>query len=136
MIVKRFIKYRVRLIRGEYTADELKGIISRCDLFISAKFHPLVASTSVGVPSVGLVGYHKYKFHGVIGKMMGQEEYLINMDEFDDYDTIQTLLESKVCHAWKNRDSVREKLTEKAGLAKELALLNGVFIKHLTEAPR
>lgn len=129
-------KHKLRLIRGEYTAEELKGIISRCDLFVSTKFHPLVASTSVGVPSVGLVGYHRYKFYGVIGKMMEQEEYLINMDKFDDYHTIQTLLESKVRHAWENRDSVLEKLTEKAGLAKELALLNGGFIKHLTEAPR
>jgi len=126
-------KRKVKLIRGEYTAEELKGIISRCDLFVSTRFHPLVASTSMAIPSVGLVGYHSYKWNGVIGEMMEQQEYLINMDEFDDYDALQALLISKVCHAWRNRDSVREKLTERAELAKELALHNGGLIRNLID---
>ena len=126
-------KRKVRVVRGEYTAEELKGIISRCDLFVSARFHPLVASTSMAIPSVGLVGYHRHKWNGVIGEMMEQQEYLINMDEFDDYDALQALLISKVCHAWRNRDSVREKLTERAELAKELALHNGGLIRNLID---
>ena len=122
-------KHRVRLIRGEYTAGEVKGVISRCDLFVSSKFHPLVASTSMAVPSVGLVGYHKYKFNGVIGGTMGQAEYLVNIDELDDYNSIRTLLELKVSCAWENRDSLRNKLSERANIARELALSNGCLAK-------
>lgn len=124
-------KHEVRLIQGDYMADELKGIIGRCDLFVSAKFHPLIASASMAIPSIGIVGYNQYKFHGVIGKMMGMEEYLINIDEFDNYDAIQVILTEKVRYSWENRNLISQKLAAKARTAKEQAFLNGSLIRDL-----
>lgn len=124
-------KHKVRLIQEDYTADELKGITGRCDFFVSAKFHPLLASISMAIPSIGIVGYNQYKFYGVIGKMMGQEEYLINIEDFNDYEALRGVLETKVRHAWENQDSIRKRLTEKGRVAKEQALLNGTLIQDL-----
>ena len=129
-------KHKVKLIRDDYPADELKGIISKCDIFISATFHPLVMSTSLAIPSVGLVAYHPYKFQGVIGKMMGQEQQLIRWDEFNDYHSMRSLVESKIRYVWENRDSIRETLANKAKQARQMALLNGVLIDNLIKGAR
>ncbi|MHA1834562.1 MAG: polysaccharide pyruvyl transferase family protein, partial [Candidatus Baldrarchaeia archaeon] len=54
----RKIKSRdlVKLLYKKYTADELKGIISQCNLFISYRMHPAIASLSLCIPTI-VVGY-------------------------------------------------------------------------------
>ncbi len=55
---------------GKYSAEETKGMIGQCDLFISYKFHPYVFATSQDVPTI-LVGSDP-KMRG-ISALLGQE---------------------------------------------------------------
>ncbi|MBN2097988.1 MAG: polysaccharide pyruvyl transferase family protein [Dehalococcoidia bacterium] len=126
-------KERIGRIRGEYSAAEMKGIISRCDLLVSAKFHPLLFAASMGIPSVGIVGYHKYKFHGVMGRMLGQEDYLVDIDDFADNELLQAALLTKVRLAWQNREAMRQDLAARVETARRMAYLNGELIKESLE---
>lgn len=120
----------VDLITGEYMADELKGIIGECDMFIGCRMHSTIASTSMGVPTIALVYGHKS--HGVIGNMMGQGKYVIEVSKYDP-DELLYELQTIIDQAWANRDSISNELKERAGAAKEQALLNGSLIKSLLQ---
>jgi len=121
-------KDRVKIITGEYDADELKGIIGKCDMFIGCRMHSTIASTSMGVPTIAVTYGHK--FHGVIGKMMGQEKCLIDINKFTP-DEFLSEMKFKVNYVWNNRDSIRTELKKKTIIVKEKALLNGKLIKEL-----
>ena len=126
-------KHKVRLLPAILSASEIKGIIGKCDIFICSRFHALVASTSLAVPSLGIVSYSKNKFHGVIGEMMGQKNYLLDIDDKFDYDCFFAELKLKVNDLWNNRDLVVKDLQEREKIVKEQVLLNGNLIKELVE---
>lgn len=127
-------KHKVRVI-PVLSSAELKGIIGICDIFIGSRFHALVASTSLAIPSLGMAAYSRNKFHGIIGEMMGQEKYLLDVDDGFEYDAFLAELKSKAKDLWKNRDSIAENLKERAKIAKEQALLNGNLIRELLDSP-
>lgn len=123
-----------RIVPFSASATEIKSIIGLCDLFICSRFHALVASTSIGVPSIGLVSYSYNKFHGIIGKMMGQEEYLLDIDQTFDYDVFFKELRLKSEKILHDRESVRESLLENCASTKKQALVNGYLIRDLVLA--
>lgn len=125
-------KHKVRILPN-LSASEIKGVIGMCDIFICSRFHALVASTSLGIPSLGIVAYSRGKFHGIIGEMMGQETYLLDVDKGFEYDAFFAELKSKVDDLWINRNSIAENLKERTKIAKEQALLNGKLIKELID---
>lgn len=120
-------KSRTYMIKAEYSASELKGIIGLCDLFIGARMHSTIASTSMLVPTVGIA--YSHKMHGVIGDMVGQEKYIIDVDELD-YDK----LFSTINEAWESRDKIRYELETKIPHIKEKAMLNGKYVKELVDS--
>lgn len=122
---------RVLSLPFDYSASETKSIISLCDLFICSRFHALVAATSLGVPSIGLVSYSYNKFHGILGEMMGQEEYLLNIDENFDYETFLSLFKSKIIQILDNKSEIKKDLEINEQLVKKQVLLNGELIKDL-----
>ena len=126
-------KHKVRILPS-LSASDIKGVIGMCDIFICSRFHALVASTSLAIPSLGIVAYSGGKFHGMIGKMMGQENYLLDVDEGFEYDAFSTELKSKVNDLLINRSLIAEDLKERTKIAKEQALLNGKLIKDLVES--
>lgn len=125
-------KHKVRVLPS-LSESETKGIIGMCDVVISSRFHALVASTSLAVPSLGIVAYNKGKFHGIIGDMMNQEKYVIDVEDGFKYDTFLAELKSKVKDLWINRLLIAEDLKERAKIVKELTLLNGKLIKELID---
>ena len=116
------------------SASEIKGVIGMCDIFICSRFHALVASTSLAVPSIGIVAYSRGKFHGIIGEMMGQENYLIDVGNEFEYHTFSTELKSKVSDLLINRNLITENLKDRTEIAKEHALFNGELIKELVDS--
>lgn len=126
-------KGEVRIIPS-LSASEIKGIIGMCDIFICSRFHALVASTSLSIPSLGIVAYSRNKFHGIIGEKMGQENYLLDIDYGFEYDTFLAELKSKAKDLWRNRNLIAENLRERAKIAKEQALLNGSLIRELLDS--
>lgn len=118
---------KVVAINGEYTPQELKGIIGQCDLFVGARMHATIASTSMLVPTVGIA--YSHKMHGIIGNMLCQEKYVIDIKDLD-----YKILAFKINEAWKNRENIRNKLEVEIPLLKEKALSNGRFVKDLIDA--
>jgi len=126
-------KEKARILPFEFSAEATKGVIGSCDLFICSRFHALVASTSLGVPTIGIVAYSRNKFHGIIGSMMGQEEYLIDIDSNFEYDTYLTKLKDKINQILNNKSSITEDLKERYKIACKQTLLNGELIKEMID---
>ncbi|MCK4251004.1 polysaccharide pyruvyl transferase family protein [candidate division WOR-3 bacterium] len=114
-------------IKEEYTPQELKGIIGQCDLFIGARMHATIAATSMLVPTVGIA--YSHKMHGVIGKMLGQEKYVLDIKEL----SYESLI-SKINDAWGNREKIKKELEMKIPMVKEKAMLNGKLVKELLDS--
>lgn len=55
-------------IEGEYNAQELKGLISRCQIFTGSRMHSAVAASSALVPTIGLA--YSVKTHRVLGEII------------------------------------------------------------------
>jgi len=121
-------KHKVKIITYECTADELKGLIGICDLFIGCRMHATIASTSMLVPTIAIA--YSSKTHGIIGKMLGQEELVIDIRKLKS-DELLSELKSKINYAYENRDSIRNNLREKIKMMRNLASLNGVLVKNL-----
>lgn len=117
-------KQKVISINNEYTPEELKGVIGQCDLFVGARMHATIASTSMLVPTIAIA--YSHKTHGIIGKMLGQEKYVLDIKELN-YDT----LISKINGAWNNKEEIKRDLKSKMKVIKERALLNGKLVKDL-----
>jgi colanic acid/amylovoran biosynthesis protein len=118
-------KSRIKTVKGDYSPEELKGIIGKCDLFIGARMHSNIASTSMGVPTVALSWSHKY---GGIMKMLEQEEYVCDILTA----TFEELV-SRIDLAWSNRDIIKEKLASKTAEMEESAVSSCRLIELLTE---
>lgn len=84
---------------ADYSAEELKSVIGRCDLVIGSRFHSLVAALSQCVPALALGWSHKYSelMHEV-----GLGEYTI---EFSDFEMDRWL--SMLDQAWSSREQSR-----------------------------
>lgn len=119
-------KSKVRMIKNEYTPQELKGIIGQCDLFIGARMHATIASTSMLVPTVAIA--YSHKMHGIIGEMLGQEKYIIDIKRLN-YES----LISKINDTWDNREKIKKELEMKIPMVKEKAMLNGKLVKELLD---
>lgn len=113
-------------IKGEYSAEETKAIIGICDLFISSRMHPAIASTSLGIPTIALA--HSHKTYGVIGEMVGCKQYVLDINELN-YES----LVSKINTAWANRESIREGLDAAIKPIKQEALRNAELVDKLVE---
>jgi len=122
---------KVKVLPSFYTASEIKGVIGKCDIFISSRLHALIASTSLTIPSIGLVSYSKGKFHGIVGDMMGLNNYLLDIDENFEYNKFIELLKLKIVDLWHNRNYISDNLKTNEKSVKEKVLLNGYLIKQL-----
>lgn len=116
-------KGKVIPISGEYTAQEMKGIIGQCDLLVSLKMHPCIAAVSQCVPTIA-IGSHQ-KFQGIM-RMLGQERWVC--DRVSDEDVI-----ARIDDAWIHREEIREELKAKQETLREGALFNARLVKQLLE---
>lgn len=117
----------VFLIEDEYEPEELKFIIGNCDLFIGARMHATIASTSMFVPTVGIA--YSHKMHGIIGEMLNLQEYVIDLEKLN-----SEILIEKIMLAWKNREKITEHLRKKIPKIKQKALKNGKLLKKLCDS--
>lgn len=120
-------KDKVRLLREYYTADEVKGVIALCDLFIGSRMHATIAAVSTGVPTVA-VG-HAHKFQGVLGDLLNSEN-LIDIRS-NNYHTLNSKLQTAIEHTWNNRQTITKRLNEQMESKKEKSLLNGMYLTNL-----
>lgn len=124
-------KNRVKLLSGDYTASELKGVVGRCQMFIGSKLHSTIASTSMLVPTVSIA--YSHKVHGIIGKLLWQEKVIVDIRKLSYDEFFQRLLE-KTDYVWSNRSRIRKELEERRNIARERALRNAELVATLVKA--
>jgi len=96
-------KEKVKLIVNEYSPEETKGIISHCEMFIGVRMHACIAALSTCVPTIALAYGHKSD--GIIGRMLGQEKYVLNAANLN-YD----MLILTINEVWTLREEIRNDL--------------------------
>ena len=86
LIVSRSIHNQIKnkdkciLIPDELTAEELRAIISRCDLFFASRFHAMISALSMRVPTLVCGWSHKYL---EVLSMFQLEEYAFDYKNLD-----------------------------------------------------
>jgi len=83
----------------------LKSIIRECDFLIGERAHSIISSISVATAFLALTNTSDHRTHGIVGKMCGCEEQIIDLDEPNVEQTRE-----KVLKAFDNRATIRESL--------------------------
>ena len=118
-------KENVDLITGDYSPEELKGIIGLCDIFIGGRMHANIAALSSGVPTIATAWSHKY--YGIM-QAVGQDKYVCDFKTMNFED-----LKSKIDDLWHNKEKIREELKVKVEDQKKLAWYSGELVRDLLQ---
>ena len=109
----------VRLAGGNFSAEEFKAIISRCDFLVAERMHAAIAGLSTGVPTM-VVGY-SIKAKGILSDLLGPELTescaLIPLEDFLKPGAVA----ARAKEAWANRDTLSARLRESLPAARERA---------------
>jgi len=100
------LRARMVSLDGAYSAQELKWIIGRCEMFMGGRMHSCIAALSQGVPCIG-VAYSK-KFAGVFGSV-GMGDWVIDARRVALDDALQ-----RTRRLYQQRDGVRPLLLSKS----------------------
>jgi polysaccharide pyruvyl transferase WcaK-like protein len=114
---------RVTLVEGEYTTEELKGLIAECDLFIGSRMHANIAALSSLVPTVAIAYSHK-----MLSLMEGIEltQYVCNIET-----VTVTELTGKVSNIWQNKIIVIDQLKVKMDEMKRKTEVSAKLVMNL-----
>lgn len=118
------------IMKSDLTPQELKGLMGRCEIMVSSKMHSAVFATSMGTPTVA-IGYHT-KVHGIIGEMMGQENFIVDIATTDFSSFRQSLL-ARIDECWLSRARIRRELQGKLTEVQQMSLRNAALIADLLE---
>lgn len=115
-------KNDVICILNEYEPEEIKGIISTFDLFLGARMHSTVASTSMNIPTIAIA--YSEKTYGIIGGMLGYEKLILDVNDLQ-YKKLVAIIN----YAWKNRNLISKDLKIKSPMISNKALKNMKLFK-------
>lgn len=76
----------VKLVNDELSPQELRSIIGTCDIFISSRFHAMVSSLKMAVPTLVLGWSHKYK---EVLSLFELEEYALPYQQISAQNMVQ-----------------------------------------------
>ncbi|MEN6521529.1 MAG: polysaccharide pyruvyl transferase family protein [Armatimonadota bacterium] len=113
----------ITVLEGDYSAEEIKGIISQMELFAGVRMHSCIAAMSMCVPTA-VIAYGP-KAYGIAG-LAGQSRWVLdirNITSGELFDTLQQL--------WQKRESVRRSLREEMAVINKLAGENVAIIQTL-----
>lgn len=119
-------KQEVTMIKGDYSPQEIMGIIGQMDMVISIRMHAIIFAAVCGVPFVGISVY-KYKGEGFF-RMIGAADRFIYIQEAR-AETLIPLVEG----TWKARDEIRESLKCSAASLRRRALSNAQWAFRLLQ---
>lgn len=104
---------RIFLDEGEYTCQEIKYIISQCDLLVAARTHASIAAYSTLIPTL-VIGY-SVKSRGIAESLFGNyQDYVLPTEELKEDELI-----NKFKYIEKNKKQIKETLEEKMKVVKE-----------------
>ena len=108
---------KIRVVDKDYTAPQLKYIISQCDFFMGSRMHSNFAALSTSTPVVGLA--YSYKFEGGFERF-GIKDCVINLQNIKSGD-VQNII-NKIISLIDEKDRIKEVLKENNAKNKELDL--------------
>lgn len=114
-------KDRVYLITKQLEPEELKGIIGLFEMFITSRFHPLVHSTSMLVPTIAID--YTFKMKNLMEEL-NCSNYLCHVKDID-----FEKLASKTNQLWSIRKEVRKNMDARIGDIKKRSELNVELVK-------
>jgi polysaccharide pyruvyl transferase WcaK-like protein len=88
-------KNHVLLITNEYSAEELKGLIGICDLFIGERIHSVINALSMHIPSLVLSSASDQRLR--IIEMMGQSEAILTIESLNS-ENLMNKIENFISH--------------------------------------
>jgi polysaccharide pyruvyl transferase WcaK-like protein len=110
----------VRILSGDYSPEEMKGLLGQMDLIIGMRMHALILGGAMGVPVIG-IGITK-KFAPLMG-MMGQDSHLIDVQDLD-----ERVLREEIMAALSNKEEVRQELLRRAENLRARAMVNNDMV--------
>jgi colanic acid/amylovoran biosynthesis protein len=123
---------RLHLAGADHTAAEFKGLISMCDLVVAERMHAAIAGLSSAVCTLA-IGY-SVKAGGIMNRLLGERsaaEVVIPFADFLNPD----LAWSRLCAAWRERESISATLREALVAVRAEAALNFDLIAQLIGRP-
>jgi len=116
-------KKNIILINNEYTSEELKGIISQCNVFIGARMHANIAAVSMCVPTLAIA--YSHKTYGIM-KLLNMEKYIVDFKTMTFEEFIQIFNE-----IWHNQNVIRTSLEFNIKKIKEKAKSSAFLVNEL-----
>jgi polysaccharide pyruvyl transferase WcaK-like protein len=115
---------RVKVILGQYTPSELKGVIGCCQLMVSSKMHSAIAAVTMLVPTVVLA--YSYKTQGIFGRKLGMTHLIVDVRHSNSKTLFEEITE-KIDHAWSSRKRISNVLHEKVNIEKKQAIRSAIL---------
>lgn len=110
-------------IKGEYTAEELKGIIKKSDIFIGAMMHTVIAAISMNIPSISLAYSHKSQ--GIMDSI-GLGRFVVDYQKIS-YEELIAQIE----YLWDHKTEIKEEITPKIRKQKQLVKSSMGLLKEI-----
>jgi len=118
--------YRATVLEGDYTPEELKGLLCRVAVVVSIRMHPVIFAASCAVPVVA-IPFTRAKGEGLF-TLLGLDSY-VDIEELE-AERLERLFEA----TWSSREEIRTRLAERAGEVTFRAKLNVEIVRrHLEE---
>ncbi len=112
------------VIEGDYSCAELKAIISKCDLFIGARTHATIASTSMLVPTLAIA--YSTKAFGIMEDVLDKEKCVCDINNLN----FEELL-CKCEYLIEKREKVVKEMKHRIEKIRKRAYLNGELIREI-----
>jgi len=126
LLKKVKVKRQSTVIEGEYTTEELRGLIGKCDLFVGAYMHANMSALSMHVPTIALSYSHKTE--GIMN-MVGLGDFVLSVDDLD----AATLIK-KIEKAYHDRVRIKENLNETIPVLQKKTMQAGELVKKSIES--
>ncbi|BBO92877.1 polysaccharide pyruvyl transferase family protein [Desulfosarcina ovata] len=111
---------RIHIVSNEYSSHELKGMAACLDMTIGTRLHFTIDAVCSAVPSLLITHDGDFRCHGIIGEMMGMQDYVYNIDNIE-----TGVLINKISSLWRNREQVAEELKSRIVKIEKETYLHG-----------
>jgi len=122
-------KENIFIIKKDYNAKELKGIIGRCDLFVTARMHAGIAAISQMIPTIVLS--YNHKTIGIFRDYMGLADLVIDVKTKQCEKVLKELEYNIVKYLSNNNYALLKKIKESMVLQKKESLENFKIINEI-----
>lgn len=105
-------KGNIQILPVDMSTEDVKAVISQCDLVVAARMHAAISALSCCVPVLGIS--YSHKMPGLL-KRFGLEKYMIDISDFDEN------LSSLIVNTLDDSDKIKAVLNEQIPMIKKMS---------------